>query len=302
MNLQELDYILCIAKHQNLTRAAQELYISQPTLTKHLQKLERELNGKLFNRSGNRYVPTYLGRRYLAYARRMLEVNQDWERELLDLNECRDGELNVAFPLMRSACMAPRIFPVFHAEYPGVRVNLLEETCAIQEKLLLDDTLDFAIFNESRPNPKLVYEDLLQEEILLMLPPGHPLSSRGEIRSECRHPWMDLRNLADVPFVLHFPDQTTGGIAQELFERCGIHPPVPFHSRNPQVCGLLCQQGLGATLIPERYIQAMHWDTPPICFSVGDGGTFSRLTISYRKGAYLPSYARAFIRIARENA
>ena len=51
MNYHELQYILCIAKHQNLTKAAQELYISQPTLTKHLQKLEREMGTKLFSRS-----------------------------------------------------------------------------------------------------------------------------------------------------------------------------------------------------------------------------------------------------------
>ncbi|KAI4443462.1 LysR family transcriptional regulator [Schaedlerella arabinosiphila] len=51
MHFQELNYILCIAKHQNLTKAAQELYISQPTLTKYLQRLEREVGGKLFVRS-----------------------------------------------------------------------------------------------------------------------------------------------------------------------------------------------------------------------------------------------------------
>ena len=64
MNFKEMNYILCIAKHQNLTKAAQELYISQPTLTKYLQKLEQEVGGKLFARSGNSYIATYLGRRY----------------------------------------------------------------------------------------------------------------------------------------------------------------------------------------------------------------------------------------------
>ena len=84
MNFTELNYILCIAKHQNLTKAAQELYVSQPTLTKYLQKLEREMDGKLFSRSGNSYTPTYLGRRYMEYAKKVLAVNQDWEKELQD--------------------------------------------------------------------------------------------------------------------------------------------------------------------------------------------------------------------------
>lgn len=151
MNVQELNYILCIARHQNLTEAAQELYLSQPTLSKYLQKLEREMNGKLFSRVGNRYVPTDLGRRYLEYARRMLELDRDWQKELQDLNACRQGELNIAFPLMRSSCLVPRVLPVFHARYPGIQVNLWEESCAIQEKLLLDHRLDFAVFNEGHP-------------------------------------------------------------------------------------------------------------------------------------------------------
>lgn len=153
MNVQELNYILCIARHQNLTEAAQELYLSQPTLSKYLQKPEREMNGKLFSRVGNRYVPTDPGRRYLEYARRMLELDRDWQKELQDLNACRQGELNIAFPLMRSSCLVPRVLPVFHARYPGIQVNLWEESCAIQEKLLLDDRLDFAVFNEGHPPP-----------------------------------------------------------------------------------------------------------------------------------------------------
>ena len=66
MNIHELNYVLCIAKHQNMTKAARELYISQPTLSKHLGKLERELGIKLFNRVDNCYIPTYAGRRYMG--------------------------------------------------------------------------------------------------------------------------------------------------------------------------------------------------------------------------------------------
>lgn len=300
MNVQELNYILCIAKHRNLTKAAQELYISQPTLSKYLQKLEKRLDGKLFARSGNCYTPTYLGRRYMEYAKKVLEVNQDWEKELSDLNSCKEGELNIAFPLMRSSCMIPKILPIFHERYPGVKVNFLEETYAIQERLLLDDQLDFGVFNESRPHPKLSYETLVKEEILLLLSPDHRFVKEGVWREGCRYPWMDLGKLADENFILHFPEQTTGKIAVELFEQYHIHPPVPFHTRNSQACILLACQGLGACFVPEIYVKNMQFERPPACFSVGEQGVFSTLSIAYRAGAYLPSYARDFIKIAQE--
>ena len=300
MNIQELEYVRCIAKHQNLTKASQELYISQPTLTKFLQKLERELNGKLFMRTGNRYVPTYLGRRYLAYAQRVMEVHHDWEKELEDLHSCQSGELNIAIPPMRSTCLAPKVLPVFHEQYPGIRINLLEESNAVQERLLLDDQLDFAVFSEGRENPDLQYETLLQEEILLMLPPDHSLIEKARVRPGFAHPWMDLGLLGDQPFLLHFPEQTTGAIAQKLFDSYDIHPPVHVRTRNPLVAMQLCQRGLGACLIPERYVRSVPWTREPACFSVGEKGVFSRLTIACRKGSYLPAYARDLIRIAKE--
>lgn len=301
MNFQELNYILCIAKHQNLTKAAQELYISQPTLTKYLQRLEREVNGKLFVRSGNSYTATYLGRRYMEYAKKILAVNQDWEKELQDLTSYNEGELNIAFPLMRSSCMVPQIMTVFHKQYPGVRVNLREETYAIQEKLLLDDQLDFAIFNEAKPHPKLEYETLLKEEVLLVMPKGHPLASLGVKRDGKEYPWIDLRLLGQEPFILHFPEQTTGQIALELFEKYGICPSVPIRTRNTVTCVKLCQKGMGLCFIPENYMKNIELQEPPLCFSVGDKGAFSTLTIAFRKGAYLPAYARDFIRIAQQN-
>lgn len=300
MNFQEMNYILCIAKHQNLTKAAQELFISQPTLTKYLQRLEREVNGKLFVRSGNSYTATYLGRRYMEYAKKILAVNQDWEKELQDLTSYNEGELNIAFPLMRSSCMVPQIMEEFHVLYPGVKVNLREETYAIQERLLLDDQLDFAIFTEAKPHPKLEYETLLREEVLLVMPAGHPLAKLGEKRNGRNYPWIDLRLLGQEPFILHFPEQTTGQIALELFEKYGIQPSVPIRTRNTVTCIKLCQKGMGLCFIPENYIKNIELHLPPLCFSVGDEGAFSTLTLAYRKGAYLPAYARDFIRIAQQ--
>ena len=160
--------------------------------------------------------------------------------------------------------------------------------------------MDFAVFNEGRPNPKLAYEELLQEEILLMLPPNHRLVDQGVPRKGMNYPWMDLRLLSDESFILHFAEQTTGSIAQSLFDFYDIRPHVLFRTRNTQACAMLCQQGLGACFIPQQYVAGLHWEQPPVCFSVGENGTFSRLTIAYRKGVYLPSYAWEFIHILKE--
>ena len=118
MNYHELQYILCIAKHQNLTKAAQELYISQPTLTKHLQKTGAG-NGNQTVQPKWKQLYAYLRRPQIhGIPRKILQIRQDWEKELKDLTENNEGELNVAFPLMRSTCMVPQIMTSFFQKYP----------------------------------------------------------------------------------------------------------------------------------------------------------------------------------------
>lgn len=302
MNIHELNYVLCIAKHQNMTKAAKELFISQPTLSKHLGKLERDLGIKLFSRVDNCYIPTYAGRRYIEYASRVLDLTRDWEKELADLCSLNAGELNVSFPLMRSSSMIPQILPAFRQLHPDIRLNFLEETYAVQERLLTDSSIDFAIFSGGNLNPALECEVLGREEILLVVSPSHPLAGKSydAAFSKGACPIMDLSRLRDEKFILHFPEQNTGAITKRLLEKHHITPKVPFYTRNTQAALLLVQQNEGVCFAPETYVRNMTFSSPLLCFSLNDPDAFCTTILAYRKGTYLTAYARDFIQIARE--
>lgn len=300
MDYTDLKYFLAIAEHRNLTKAAQELYVSQPTLTKYLQKLEKKMGGKVFRKNGHQYDLTFLGQRYLSYARKVLTLNQDWEKELSDMRSSYEGELNIALPPMRSACLIPQFLPEFHQLHPNVRVNFFEHGHSIQDHLVNDANLDFAILSNWQEHANLKYEHLKTEEIILLLPPDHPLKKQSIVRPDRTYPWLDLQLFSDYPFILHFPDQNTGRAAQLLFEQCHIQPLVPFRTRNNQTCVQLVSEGLGATFVPEEYFwhTARFWPTLP--FSVGDPGQYNDLIIAYRKNSYLSTYAVDFINIVKK--
>lgn len=147
---------------------------------------------------------------------------------------------------------------------------------------------------------KLEYELLKKEEILLIMPPDHPLASAGKASTHSTYPKLDLSLLAEEPFILHFPEQTTGQLSLEALKAAHIKPYVPIQSRNTETCVKLCMQGLGMCFTPETYVRNMDLPVKPACFSVGEDGVFSTLTIAYRRGTYLPQYARDFICTARE--
>ena len=88
MDFRELQFITAIARHQNITKAAEALYITQPALSKFLASLENELGLKLFDRVDRKYIPTYAGGRYLEYARTILDTKASLDSELADIIAC----------------------------------------------------------------------------------------------------------------------------------------------------------------------------------------------------------------------
>ncbi len=100
MELKEARYILAIARHKSISKAAEALFISQPSLSKYLKNLEQQLGTRLFDRIGNGYFPTYVGERYLHYAEKIVEYGLEWDTELDDIMHQNHGRLNIAIPIM----------------------------------------------------------------------------------------------------------------------------------------------------------------------------------------------------------
>ena len=126
MNFRKLSYVLAIAEYQNLTKAAEALYVGQPTLSKFLGSLEKELGLQLFRRAGNRYILTYAGERYAERASAILRMKEDLDTEMADIRKQDIGELKVAFAKMRYSYMLPDLLPAFHSRFPNVKINVLE--------------------------------------------------------------------------------------------------------------------------------------------------------------------------------
>lgn len=99
------------------------------------------------------------------------------------------------------------------------------------------------------------YQILREEEIVLVLNKNHPLCEKAQPKEGFRHPWLDLKMLEKENFILLYPDQNTGGIAQSLFKEYSMEPTVLLHTRNSAMSIRLAIQGLGAAFAPESYFR-----------------------------------------------
>lgn len=303
MELKEARYILAVAEHGSIGRAAEALFISQPSLSKYLKNMENRLGTPLFYRKDNSYFPTYLGERYLHYARQIVACGQEWEREYDDITHREHGRLNIAIPIMMGSTIIQPTLMEFHNRYPYVTINVMEAANFVAETSLKDHSIDLTFYNVHEFPKLLDYEILRQEEIVLILSANHPLASTACTKPGFRHPWLDLALFAEENFILLYPDQNTGGIALNLFHDYNIQPPVLLHTRNSEMSIKLAVEGLGAAFAPESYYQmvADYSPHPSRCFSIGRTPVVTTAIAAYQPGRYLPQHARDYIEIIRKH-
>ncbi len=294
MNFREIKYVMTIAKHQNITRAAEALHISQPGLSKFLALLEADLGLKLFDHSDKKYMLTYAGKRYIDYARQILDIQSSLDAELSDIIKRDVGVLNIGMPNMRCAFMLPKTLPVFSRKYPNVKVNIFEGTSAVIDAKLIDGEIDLAFYSKPHKlNPHLEYETLAPEELLICTCRNHAVkdsSADGRI---------DISAIRDERLILLSPEQRTGQISRYYLKQAGIDLANSITTNNMPAVISLTEQGWGVSFIFESHLR-WHSPKPEIdTYSLGEG-VYSDFVASKRKGCYLPAYARYFVDEARK--
>ena len=300
MSFRELEYILAIEHYRNISKAAESLYLSQPTLSKFLHTYEETLGVRLFERNGKRYLLTHAGERYVDYAKRILRIQADMNNELDEIASNTYGHLSVGYQLNRSSYMVPMTIPRFKERYPHATVTLHEDSSENLEKMLLDGMVDLVIFNYTARHPLLRYEDLAEEEILLVVPENHPLIKYQKNMPGLRHPWIDLKLFKDEPFILQKKGQSTGRIARQLFADVGIDPPIAIQTRSIEGTLHLVENRFGCAFIIETHLKYIHMQGKVNSFSIGNPNTSIKLLAARRKSDYVSKCADDYIEIVRK--
>ena len=301
MDFRELTYVLAIAKHQNITKAAESLYVGQPTLSKFLISLENDLGLKLFRRSGNKYILTYAGERYVSQAKEIMRLKTDLDMELSDILQKDVGTLNVAFTNMRCTYMLPYALPAFEKLHPHVKVNVFEGTSDENERRILEGQVEVAFYSKpSLLNPQLQYDVLRQEELLLITQVGHKLSRFAHKHPESRYPVIDVKLFEKERVLLMKPEQRTRQIVDNYLKTHGIHFDNALYTGNIPAIIDLVAQGYGVSFLFEPHLDHHPGDVSIDRYSFGKPRTTADFVAAIRKGAYLSAYARDFIEIARQ--
>ena len=240
MDFRELTYITAVAEERSVTEAAKRLYISQPSLSYIISKVEQDLGVRLFDRKTNPLSLTYAGEIYVEHAREILRIRDNMRRELTDIGHGKKGRINIGIPNERAGYMLSRVMPLFRQQYPNMEIRLQESRSSEIIRNLLIDKIGFAVLpgdkSDLPPGLKVerIYrenlyvvagdgvvreEDLVQEETGEGRKPLKAMSAAG-----IPMPVVRLQNLKDRPFIIVKEGTFIRRRMEDIFREAGFFP------------------------------------------------------------------------------
>ena len=240
MDLLQLRYFQTVARLEHMTRAARQLYIAQPSLSQTIARLEDELGVPLFDRQGRQIQLNQFGRALLRRVERVFGELEDAKREIADLAGVERGSIALAVLIPQ---VLPDLLRAFLVDHPHVDFRLFHQysSFTVQQQLERGE-IDLCITSPPIEQPGIGWMSLMNEEIYLMVPPGHRLAQRTSI---------DLTEVEHEPFISLKPGNTTRDLTDSFCRQAGFTPKVAFEGDEPSTIRGLVTAGLGVGFISE---------------------------------------------------
>ncbi|MGN6436709.1 MAG: LysR family transcriptional regulator [Agriterribacter sp.] len=173
-----------VAKRLNFSKAAQELFISQPAVTRHIREIESYFKVKLFDRNGNKIKLTVAGVTLLQYTDQLFELYRSMEFELSSLVKTYTGELRIGASTTVAQYVLPPVLAAFHKKFTKVKVALKTGNTELIEKALLEKNIDLAIVEGRSKNSLFKYTEFIKDELVLVAGIHNPLAKKQVIKPE----------------------------------------------------------------------------------------------------------------------
>lgn len=170
-----------VAQRLSFTKAASELFITQPAVTKHIKELEQQLSVQLFKRNGNNIALTPAGKILEKYAEKIFQTYTGLETELAQLNNLEAGTLHIGASTTVAQTILPKLLAMFKKTYPKVTFNFIQANTDQISQLVLAEKIDIAIVEGAAHSPQLSYTDFIKDEIVLVTSANNKLSKKAEI-------------------------------------------------------------------------------------------------------------------------
>lgn len=310
--LRYMEYVYTIYLEKSFSRAAEKLYISQPSLSMTIKKLEKELGFPIFERCTKEIRPTYLGEKYIAAIEEIFLIKNSLENEIDDFLKLRKGSVILGSTSFIASNVLPDLLREFRLKYPGIELKITVEQSSVLLSKLEKGQIDILIDNATTLNPDISYIPLLNEHIFLAVP-DH-LKANGNytenqlsandianyISKKTTLSEIDISSFDNEEFILLNTGNKMRQIAKKIFREGGISPKVSFEFDNLATAISFAEKGFGICFITDTVIKYGNTCKNLTFYKPKTKFSDRTLYIMHKKSKYLSSAGSEFIRFLKE--
>ncbi len=241
MDLGQIEAFVQVAQHRSFSKAADSLFLTQPSVTARIQSLERDLGEALFERNGRGVRLTEMGSAFLPYARRALKALQEGRDAIEGMRNLDIGALKLGSALTVSTYVLPKILRKYCSTYPGVEVSVHTGRSEQVLQMVLNDDVHCAL-ERTVHHPEVTTVPLYEDDLVLVASPGHRLA---------RNRQATIEDVGREPLILYDKGSSYNQLIQGVFRQHGIVPHTLMELDTIEATKKMVEEGLGVAMVPK---------------------------------------------------
>ena len=305
-------YVYEVYKERSFTKAAQNLYISQPSLSARIKKIEEIIGEPLFDRSTTPLQLTEVGKVYIEAAEEITQIEQRVENYINDLAGLKTGNLAVGASTLFAAYVVPSLITQFNQKFPDVHIRLIEGNTAELEEMLGSNALDFVIDNYHYDSILYNKELYCEENILLAVPKHFAVNeelgmyqlSYKNIKNKNylnqKYPAVPLGRFADLPFIMLTQGNDTRTRGDRLCRNVGFKPNIVLEFNQQSTAYMASSTQLGATFISNILVSQLPAFENLVYYKLDGEEAKRKVFFYYKTHKYKTRVMEEFIRMMHE--
>lgn len=305
-------YVYEVYKERSFTKAAQNLYISQPSLSARIKKIEEIIGEPLFDRSTTPLQLTEVGKVYIEAAEEITQIEQRVENYINDLAGLKTGNLAVGASTLFAAYVVPSLITQFNQKFPDVHIQLIEGNTAELEEMLGSNALNFVIDNYHYDSILYNKELYCEENILLAVPKHFAVNeelgmyqlSYKNIKNKNylnqKYPAVPLGRFADLPFIMLTQGNDTRTRGDRLCRNVGFKPNIVLEFNQQSTAYMASSTQLGATFISDILVSQLPTFENLVYYKLDGEEAKRKVFFYYKTHKYKTRVMEEFVRMMHE--
>ncbi len=305
MNFQQIEYVIKVAEELSFSKASKKLFITQPSLSQVISKLETQLGFQIFDRTTSPIQITQAGAIFIKHAKEMMKSNELIKSEVAELNDMKRGILNIGVNLSKYL-LAPSISE-FSSNYSSIKINVFEDNPSTLEKMLINGTIDLAVtvgkFDEKLFNREILVNDRMYLAVSERNPINRNFSSNRLFAEDIKSGSLKMFEIVDLSlfrnqkFMFIKYDDAIETITQKFMNNFGFVPDIAVSANSIETLFSFVLSDIGVAFVPEMFIKFANINYHPVYYPIDIPNNIVMLVT--KKNRPLPECAKEYKKVLK---